>query len=148
VKLEPFVLNNDLAPTFAAMAGVSPARFVDGRSFLPLLSDPQQPWRQSFMIERRQRESFELVGPASFNALRTFDWTYIEYANGERELYDLRADPAQLANLAASADAALVTQLSTRLAQLANCAADYCRRIEDDPVMPIIAVTAGSESDG
>jgi arylsulfatase A-like enzyme len=144
-RLSPLVLNNDLAPTFAALAGVTPPSFVDGRSFLPLFDDPEQPWRQSFLIERRQRESLDLVGAASFYALRTFDWTYVEYANGERELYDLKADPDQRHNLASTADSVLVGQLSTRLAQLANCAADYCRRTEDEPVMPIVAVTATSE---
>jgi len=145
VRLTPLVLNNDLAPTFAAIGGVAPPSFVDGRSFLPLLSDPQQPWRQSFLIQRRQRESFELVGPASFHALRTFDWTYVEYANGERELYDLKADPDQRTNLVSTADSVLVTQLSSRLGELANCAAIYCRMIEDEPVMPIVAVTATSQ---
>jgi len=144
-RLTPFVLNNDLAPTFAALAGVTPPSFVDGRSFLPLLEDPDQPWRQSFAIERRQRESLELVGPASFYALRTFDWTYVEYANGERELYDLKADPDQRQNLASTADSILLSQLSTRLAQLANCAATYCRQTEDEPLMPIVAVTATSQ---
>src|SRR3546814_16365369 len=90
-RLTPFVLNNDLAPTIAAMADVAPPSYVDGRSFLPLLEDPEQSWRQSFAIERRQRETMEIVGPASFNALRTADWTYVEYFNGERELYDLQA---------------------------------------------------------
>ena len=36
--------------------GSSRPAFVDGRSFLPLLADPAQPWRQSFLIERRQLE--------------------------------------------------------------------------------------------
>jgi arylsulfatase A-like enzyme len=142
VRLAPFVVNNDLAPTFAALAGAIPPSFVDGRSFLPLFDDPKQPWRQSFAIERRQRESFELVGPANFQALRTADWTYVEYANGERELYDLRADPDQLANLAGTADSALLGHLSSRLAELANCAGIYCRNIEDAPLIPVVAVTA------
>jgi arylsulfatase A-like enzyme len=145
VRLTPLVVNNDLAPTFAALAGVTPPSFIDGRSFLPLFDDPEQSWRHSFLIARRQRESFELNGPASFYALRTFDWTYVEYANGERELYDLKADPDQRNNLASTADSVLIGQLSTRLAQLANCAADYCRQTEDEPVMPLMAVTATSE---
>ena len=74
--------------------------------------------------------------------MRTADWTYVEYANGERELYDLRADPDQLANLAATADSALLGHLSARLAELANCAGSYCRRIEDAPLIPVVAVTA------
>jgi arylsulfatase A-like enzyme len=140
-KLTPFVLNNDLAPTFAAIAGVTPPPFVDGRSFLPLLEKPQQSWRQSFAIEREQLENFDLVGPANFHAIRTADWTYIEYGNGERELYDLRADPNQLNNVAAKEDPVLVSQLSQRLAQLANCAADYCRKLEDEPLAPTLTAT-------
>jgi arylsulfatase A-like enzyme len=142
-KLAPFVLNNDLAPTFAAMAGIAPAGFVDGRSFLPLLEDPDQPWRQSFAIERRQRETMEIVGPASFHAVRTADWTYVEYFNGERELYDLRADPQQMENVATAAEPLLLDQLSRRLAELANCAATNCREIEDLPLSPAVASTSG-----
>src|SRR3546814_16448232 len=112
--VSPMVINNDLAPTFAAMAGVTPPGFVDGRSFLPLFSDPLEPWRQSFGIERRQTETAGLVGAASSRALRTVHWTYVAYATGERELYDLRIDQAQLANSAATADPPLPAQLSDR----------------------------------
>jgi len=146
VRLSPFVLNNDLAPTFAAMAGVTPPGFVDGRSFLPLLEDPKQPWRQSFAIERRQRETMEIVGPASFHAVRTADWTYVEYFNGERELYDLRADPQQLDNVVTAAEPLLLDQLSRRLAELANCAAQNCREIEDAPLSPTVAEHSGQDA--
>src|SRR3546814_518506 len=142
-RLTPFVLNNDLAPTIAAMADVAPPSYVDGRSFLPLLEDPEQSWRQSFAIERRQRETMEIVGPASFNALCTADWTYVEYFNGERELYDLQADPQQLQNVVTAAEPLLLDQLSRRLAELANCAAANCREIEDLPVSPAVASTSG-----
>jgi N-acetylglucosamine-6-sulfatase len=143
LRLTPFVLNNDLAPTFAAMGGIKPPSFVDGRSFLPLLSDPQQPWRQSFAIERKQRENLELRGTAGFRALRTLDWTYVEYANGELELYDLQADPHQLANVITTADAMLVSRLSSRVAAISNCAANYCRVLEDLPLMPTLTATTG-----
>src|SRR3546814_14035620 len=34
--LSPVVVNNDLTPTFAALAGVTTPRFADGPPFLPL----------------------------------------------------------------------------------------------------------------
>ena len=135
-RLDAMVLNNDLAPTFAAIAGVTPPSFVDGRSFLPLLEDPGQPWRTSFGLERRQRETMEIDGAASFDGVRTRDYTYVRYATGEEELYDLRADPHQLQNVAATAAPALVNQLAQRASALANCAADYCRELEDLPLDP------------
>jgi N-acetylglucosamine-6-sulfatase len=52
--LHHMVLNNDLAPTFADLAGTEPPSFVDGRSLEPLLTDdptPQRDWRQRFVIE-------------------------------------------------------------------------------------------------
>lgn len=134
--LQQMILNNDLAPTFAAIAGTETARFVDGRSFLPLFAHPDRPWRRSFMIERRQMETHELTGNAIIDALRTSRHTYIEYGTGERELYDLAADPFQLDSLAASADAALLEAMAERLAELRNCAADTCRMLEDLPVEP------------
>ncbi len=145
-RLDAFVLNNDIAPTFAAIAGAETPGFVDGRSFLPLLVDPEQSWRRSFAIQRRQRETMEIVGPASFNAVRTADWTYVEYFNGERELYDLRNDPHQLENIAATADPLLLDRLSLRLSELANCAADYCRDREDAPLEPAMALSAPQEA--
>jgi N-acetylglucosamine-6-sulfatase len=48
------VLNNDLAPTFADLAGAKTPPFVDGRSLVPLLSDnpaPGKDWRQRFVVE-------------------------------------------------------------------------------------------------
>ena len=149
-RVERMVVNNDLAPTLAAIAGVAPPSYVDGRSFLPLLTDPDRPWRQVFLIERRETEARAseapvLTGAAVFDALRTDGGlTYVEYGNGERELYDLRRDPFQLDNRAASADPALLAALSTRLAALRACAAATCRELEDRPIEPAppAAVTA------
>jgi N-acetylglucosamine-6-sulfatase len=136
VALEAMVLNNDLAPTFAAIAGIDPPTFVDGRSFQQLLENPGMPWRRSFLIERRQMETHEISGNAIIDAIRTARHTYVEYGTGERELYDLQVDPNQLHNLAATADPVLVEALAARLAELKNCASLYCRMLEDLPVEP------------
>jgi len=53
-KREQLVLNNDLAPTFAELAGAPSPPFVDGRSLKPLLGDnPPLPgeWRSAFLEE-------------------------------------------------------------------------------------------------
>jgi arylsulfatase A-like enzyme len=145
-RLTSLVVNTDLAPTFAAIAGATPNSFVDGRSFLPLLSDPEQPWRVSFGIERGQIDNtMEITGAATFHGLRTADWTYVDYGNGERELYDLRADPYQLENIAGRVDSALLAQLSQRAAELANCAGSACRELEDAPIIPLVAARSAGK---
>jgi arylsulfatase A-like enzyme len=72
----------------------------------------------------------------SFLGLRTADRLYVEYATGERELYDLRADPHQLNNLAkepTSEREAEVGSLATWLDGLRDCAAAECRNAEEAP---------------
>jgi hypothetical protein len=52
--LHHMVLNNDLAPTFADLAGVERPSFVDGRSLKPLLAQeptPPEDWRKRFLVE-------------------------------------------------------------------------------------------------
>ena len=123
-------LNIDLAPTFAKLAGVEPPSFVDGRSLVPLLrGDPPGAWRQVALLER-----FSDAPSQQFKALRTDGSLYAEYPSGQRELYDLREDPFQLENRAATADPALLTQLASRLDKLMQCAAAKCRGLEDEPL--------------
>jgi N-acetylglucosamine-6-sulfatase len=133
-RISAMALNNDLAPTFAAIAGIEPPAFVDGRSLLPLLGDAELPWRRSFLIQRRELETHEMTGGARFDAIRTADWTYVQYGDGSRELYNLSEDPEQLDSMVGQADPWLVELLSTRLAELLNCAGRDCREIEDRPI--------------
>lgn len=146
-RVGALVVNIDLAPTFADIAGVEAPDFVDGRSFLPLLQDPEQPWRESFLIERRKLEEQlvrqskfsgltpeELDQAAVFNGIRTRDLVYVEYGSRERELYDLAEDPHQLANLAEETDPVLVSALSARVVELSECTGAGCRELEDLPL--------------
>ena len=158
-RIDAMVLNSDLAPTFAEIAGIEAPDFVDGRSFLPLFEHPEQAWRESFLIERRQleRQYVELaerlgMAPdevdrsAQLDGIRTTAWTYVEYGTGERELYDLTRDPHQLDNVVETADPALVEALAARLAGLRTCVGAACRRLEDraptDGASPQLAARA------
>jgi arylsulfatase A-like enzyme len=69
-----------------------------------------------------------------YQGLRVAGYTYVEYATGEKELYDLTKDPDELDNLAASADPALVAVLHGRLDELRACRADSCRSAEAKPL--------------
>jgi hypothetical protein len=74
-----------------------------------------------------------------FAGLRTNDAAYIEYDSGERELYNLTADPAQLENLIKRADKSSVANLAGRLARLRKAGGKSGRALEDAPfslVMP------------
>jgi len=136
-RIGAMVLNNDFGPTFAAIAGIAPPSFVDGRSFLPLFADPDRPWRQSFLIQRRELETHEMTGAARFDAIRTAEQIYVEYGDGDSELYDLRHDPLQLDSGVGRAEPLSLELLAARLAELLNCAGANCHEIEDLPVAPL-----------
>ena len=40
--------------------------------------------------------------PPTYEAIRTADFLYVEYATGEREYYDLQSDPLELNNIIGS----------------------------------------------
>jgi N-acetylglucosamine-6-sulfatase len=66
--------------------------------------------------------------------IRMQTMSYVEYVTGEKELYDIKADPYQLNNLAAKADPKLIAVLTARVKELANCKAAACRTVEDTPL--------------
>jgi arylsulfatase A-like enzyme len=124
VTRSQMALNNDLAPTFASWAGVTPPAFVDGRALSPLLtSSPPATWRTAFLVEhRRSPEEFGYVTAIpNYSAVRTARYNYVEYETGERELYDLNADPTELTNIYNSAPQTLRAELKARLEELKRC---------------------------
>ncbi|MEH1916494.1 sulfatase family protein [Nostoc sp.] len=72
----------------------------------------------------------------TYQAIRTQDYTYVEYKTGAKELYNIKKDPYQLNNLASTADPTLLKQLADRLSELHTCKADSCRAIEEQPFTP------------
>jgi arylsulfatase A-like enzyme len=118
------VSNVDLAPTIVALAGAHAGRGMDGRPLLPLALDPNLAKDRALLIEgyggSRDRPSFA--------AVRDPRWLYVEYATGERELYDLQSDPYQLTSRhKAPALAGVRAGLAQRLARLRKCAGASCR---------------------
>jgi len=123
------VLNNDLAPTFAALGGASVPSFVDGRSLVPLLgssSPPPSGWRTAFLEEGLASKT----GRPAFKAIRTTDHLWVEYADGERELYDLEDDPYELESKDGTAPEDLKRDLAGRLDELRDCSKEGCREAE------------------
>jgi N-acetylglucosamine-6-sulfatase len=89
------VLNLDLAPTFAAAAGVD-APGAEGVSLVQLLADPSLAWRHDFLIEHLDVDG---RGAPTFCAVHTRRSVYVAYGTGGKELYDLRNDPYELTNV-------------------------------------------------
>jgi arylsulfatase A-like enzyme len=93
------VLNVDLAPTLLALAGVSAAQPLHGRSLVELVDGRGEPWRRAFLYEFFAEPSFEI--PTQL-ALRTSDAKLIVYPGHPEwtELFDLASDPGEQRNLA------------------------------------------------
>ena len=62
---------------------------------------------------RRVEEEKTVLSPA-YGAIRTESHKYVEYDNGEKELYDLQADPYELDNVYESADPSLLEDLKAK----------------------------------
>ncbi len=84
----------DLYPTLVALCGLSPKDGLEGRSLIPLSRDPGMDWDNP------------AITTYDFNefSIRTEGWHYIHYIDDSEELYDLRADPEEWANLADDPD--------------------------------------------
>ncbi len=134
----------DLAPTVAHVLGAQSPSWSDGRSLWPLLPDGSAPsgvpvtWRtgvlsESLGVVRPGDPDYQLIAPPSFASLRTRAWLYVEYADGEKELYDRVGDPYETVNVAGSAPAATLEALSGQLHALTACSGAACRIADSLP---------------
>jgi len=94
-------LTIDLAPTVLELAGVAPAKTMDGRSLVPVLRGGKPRWRASFLIEYNSDTVFPRMHRMGYDAVRTERYKYIRYRELSRmdELYDLETDAYELENL-------------------------------------------------
>ena len=81
----------DIVPTVCELVGIETPDAMRGRSLVPLLDGSATEWRTSLQIQS------EVEG----RAIRTHTYKYIAYRDDSAEqLFDLRADPWELDNLA------------------------------------------------
>jgi N-acetylglucosamine-6-sulfatase len=115
------VADIDIGPTFAAAAGVA-SPDAEGLSFLPLLSNPGAKFRHDVLIEHLQNDTGRDQTPTFCavrdDALQREGFAYTLYVTGEEELYDLKLDPYELANVAG--DPGYASQLASLQGQEAR----------------------------
>jgi arylsulfatase A-like enzyme len=77
------------------LCGLEPPKNLEGVSIVPLLSEPDRPWKTA---------AFTMVGRGSermARTVRTEQWRYTEWGDPEaNELYDEVNDPHEYVNLA------------------------------------------------
>ncbi|WP_167305762.1 sulfatase family protein [Nocardioides euryhalodurans] len=141
-RVDALAANIDLAPTFAAMAGLTLPYVHDGESLLPLAQgEVPDAWRRYLYLHRgnvspyatsprglrepatRMEQATEVRIPY-FEGVVSRTHTYVVYETGEEELYDTVADPHQLENLLAPGGpggAGVRAEMRVALARLAGC---------------------------
>ncbi|MGB0580574.1 MAG: sulfatase [Limisphaerales bacterium] len=80
----------DLYPTLIDLCGLPQRSELDGQSLVPLLKNPKREWERPVLTTHGFQN----------HTLRTDRYRFIQYANGDRELYDHRDDPMEYRNLA------------------------------------------------
>jgi N-acetylglucosamine-6-sulfatase len=122
--------NVDLAKTFEAIGGAS--TLSDGHSLMPLFGGgAPADWRNAILVEHHgpdfggpadpDAQADTSGNPTSYEAMRTPGFLYVEYRDGEREYYDLRADPDELHNIAGGLSSSQAGQLHQELVRLEDC---------------------------
>jgi N-acetylglucosamine-6-sulfatase len=121
--------NVDLAKTFEDIAGTTMPS--DGHSLTPLLRGPAlSGWRDAALVEHHgparqgddpDRQNSASGNPTTYEAIRTRQFLYVEYRHGQREFYDLGADPFELHNIAGRLPGSRLSQLHHELTRLRNC---------------------------
>ncbi|MEO0454603.1 MAG: sulfatase [Verrucomicrobiota bacterium] len=78
----------DIYPTLMELCDIPKPDHVDGKSVVPILKDPEVPWESTAISYLNNR----------YASIRTEDFRYIRYIDGEEEFYDKKKDPHEWIN--------------------------------------------------
>ena len=124
---DELVANIDLAPTILGLAGAKPSVAVDGRSLMPYAQDPGLRTQRPILFEAKSKDKPSIGIP--YAGVKTERYVYIEYQNGEKELYDLARDPRELSSRDGDPRYAATQQaLAAATDALRDCAGESCRQ--------------------
>jgi N-acetylglucosamine-6-sulfatase len=135
--------NIDLRPTFSRLAGARVPANVDGSSLVSLLhGGGAKGWRNSALVEHhgpdRAKNDPDMPAPGSGNptsyeALRSGDFVYVEYSDGEREYYNLARDPYERHNTYNRLEPRQRTRLHNALREIQRCNGKGCFAAQRSP---------------
>jgi N-acetylglucosamine-6-sulfatase len=103
------VLTIDIAPSVLELCHAKPLDHIQGRSWATLVQSGDPGWRKAWFYEYNYEKQFPYT--PNVRGIRTDEWKFIHYPHGDgtpdqhkAELYNLKSDPAELLNLADSAE--------------------------------------------
>jgi arylsulfatase A-like enzyme len=119
------VVNADLAPTIAHIAGARPKLAQDGISLVRALRTPSMLKGRGVLLEAFENPR----GVPSYKGIRTERYRYERSDDGSAEgLYDMKIDPWELESKHADPKyAAIKDILAAKLAKLINCKGSKCQ---------------------
>jgi arylsulfatase A-like enzyme len=147
--------NIDIAPTVLELAGAEADKSIDGRSLVPYMRDPSLRSRRPILFEsfvetadveangeptaqrpRRNTRGGEkatasiVAPPKDYEGIRLGPYKYIEWPDGEKELYDITKDPNELNNVVRVPNLSPIRAfLHAQLVRLETCSGRTCREV-------------------
>jgi arylsulfatase A-like enzyme len=147
--------NIDIAPTVLELAGAEADKSIDGRSLVPYMRDPSLRSRRPILFEsfvetadveangeptaQRPRPNTKggskatasiVAPPKDYEGIRLGPYKYIEWPDGEKELYDITKDPNELNNVVRVANLSPIRAfLHAQLVRLEACVGRACQEV-------------------
>jgi N-acetylglucosamine-6-sulfatase len=152
--------NTDIAPTILELAHATADKSIDGRSLVPFLLDPSLRTRRPILFEsfvetndveangeptaqkvvkevQRRRPAHKggakasiVAPPKDYEGIRLGPYKYIEWPDGEKELYDITKDPFELNNVVRVPNLSPIRAfMHAQLVRLEACVGKTCQEV-------------------